>query len=83
MDDPRFLQEFAEAKIDLSSQPAWGDARVRSLLLEAEELLRRAISPSLDPRRTTECWLDLANVLTRLRRPASEIEAAYQKAGRK
>jgi ATP-dependent DNA helicase RecG len=83
MDDPRFLQEFAEAKINLASQPAWGDARVRSLLQEAEALLRRAISLSPDQQRATECWLDLANVLTRLRRPASEIEAAYQKAGRK
>lgn len=76
--NPKAVHEYAQTKMRIATQRQ-GDTRLR-LNREASELLRRAIQLSDDPTRTAWCWSHLAQVLTWLKAPNTDIETAYQRA---
>lgn len=78
-DDPKFLQEYAQTKINLSKTNRDMHTK-RRLNREAIELLRRAIQLSDDKVRNAWCWFDLAKTLNSLRASETEILQAYSKA---
>ena len=83
--DSRALHEFAQTKIWLAQDAkkqqrrAWRDVN-RRLLVEARGLLERVVSMDASPTRHAWAWRDLARTLNRLRAPASEVEAAFERA---
>jgi ATP-dependent DNA helicase RecG len=77
-DNPKAVHEYAQTKMRIAGDSE-GETRKR-LNREAGELLRRAIQLSDDPTRTAWCWSNLAQVLTWLKAPDSEVENAYKKA---
>lgn len=80
-DDPKFLHEFAQTKMELPRPLRWRDAAARRQLLnEAIPLLNRAIQFSTGEVRVAWCHFDLARVLNWLSEPVSQVEAAYLKA---
>lgn len=78
--DAKFVHEFAQTKLTLARNKAMQWTPKKQLWREAAELLRRAIQLSQDPIRQAWCWSHLAQALSRLRKPASEIEEAYLRA---
>lgn len=79
-DDAKFVHEFAQTKLTLAKNRQMTRASRRQLCREAAELLRRAIQLSEDPIRQAWCWSHLAQALSQLRKPASEVEEAYARA---
>ena len=83
--DPRALQEFAQTKLWLAHDArrkrsrGWHDVN-RRLLVEARGLLERVVSMDASPTRHAWAWRDLARTLNWLRAPASEVEAAFERA---
>lgn len=79
-DDPKFLQEFAQTKMQIAGQSRRDRVTNTRLLREAEELLRRAISLSDQPARTAWCWFDLARISQWLHYPDADVESAFRNA---
>ena len=83
--DSRALHEFAQTKIWLAQEArrqrrrAWHEVN-RRLLVEARGLLERVVSMDASPTRHAWAWRDLARTLNWLRAPASEVEAAFERA---
>lgn len=86
LSDVRALHEFAQCKIKLTADlirrphnPQKQDARFR-LLREAEELLERVVQLDAPPTRHAWAWYDLGRVRKWLRKPASDVNAAFDRA---
>jgi ATP-dependent DNA helicase RecG len=78
-DDPRFVHEFAQTKARLAGQTRDRVERKR-LNQEAEALLKRVLQLTQQPARVSWCWFDLAQVMSWLRAPVADIEAAFHRA---
>jgi len=86
LNDVRALHEFAQCKIRLTADlvrpphnPQKRDARLR-LLREAEELLERVVQLDAPPTRHAWAWYDLGRARRWLRKPASDVDAAFDRA---
>ena len=83
--DPRALHEFAQTKMHLAQDArkaragSWQTVN-RRLLVEARQLLERALQMDASPTRHAWAWRDLARVLNWLRLPANEVGDAFQNA---
>ena len=83
--DARALHEFAQTKMWLARearrerQPSW-QAVNRRLLVEARQLLERALQMDASKSRHAWAWRDSAQVLDWLHAPATEVAAAFDKA---
>ena len=83
--NPRALHEFAKTKMRLAQdarrahQGAWS-AEEEQLLVDARQLLERAIQLNASATRRAWAWRDLARVFDRLRLRADMVEAALRNA---
>lgn len=81
--DARTAHEFAQTKIALARAIRnRRDAAKLALNRQAAELLRRAIQLTDDQTRKAWCWFDLAQTLSWLRQPNTEIQNAFEQAVR-
>ncbi len=80
--DAKGLQEFSQTKIALAKKSLSKRDRAtnRRLLLEAKELLERAVHMEADRVRHAWAWRDLARVKNWLKHPQGEVIAAYRRA---
>ncbi|MBI4579867.1 MAG: hypothetical protein HY718_09205, partial [Planctomycetes bacterium] len=84
--DPRAAHEFGQTKMKLANDipprtrnRADREARVR-LLREAEELLQRVVQMDVPAVRRGWAWYDLGRVRQRLRKPATDVLVAFERA---
>ena len=83
--DSRALHEFAQTKMRLAQDArrqrrrAWHEVN-RRLLMEARGLLERVMQMDASSTRHAWAWRDLARTLNWLRAPATEVEAAFERA---
>ncbi|WP_127586138.1 ATP-binding protein [Paenibacillus koleovorans] len=83
-EDPKAVHEFAETKMKLATQLRKRGGRASDiqtrLYKEAVELLRRVVFLSKDDMRTAWSYFHLAQALSRLRLPETEVTQAIEKA---
>ena len=78
--DVRALHEFAQTKIKLARRNRSRPTTSKRLLMEAKELLERVIRTEADRARHAWAWRDLARTIQWMGHPATEVEAAYERA---
>ena len=81
--DSRALHEFAQTKLRLAQdarRKRLSGSHAISLLVEARGLLERVVSMEASSTRHAWAWRDLARTLNWQRAPASEVEAAFERA---
>ena len=81
-DDSRLLVEFARTKIKLATNARQDqqDDLKRRFLVEAQELLERAIQLDASPAHHAWAWRELALIRCWLRSPVGDVEDAYRRA---
>ena len=78
LDDPRFLEEFAQNKISLSRSLGNRNFRTKKRLnRDAVELLRRTIQLTTDPTKEAWCWFELAKTLRWLGASTTDVDQAF------
>ena len=82
LNDVRALHEFAQTKIKLAQEMKKSRRRNsnRRLLMEAKELLERAVQMDAGRVRHAWAWRDLGRVKKWLKHPIHEVTAAYERA---